>query len=137
MKIMSVTTLCLSAFVLLLMWADYDKRPEVSVFRWFGFRFNWYVFKQMWNALFLNSVLFAGELFQLAKGMTYSNYRHLDLTTFKNLLYAPFLEEFIYRVCLINMFIESGHYSSTTCVLVLPCFFAISHLHHVIVQQYE
>ena len=55
----------------------------------------------------------------------------LDLTTAKDILIAPLLEEFIYRACLINIFMETGVFSDLYCVLVLPSFFAISHLHHV------
>ena len=44
-------------------------------------------------------------------------------------------EEFIYRACLINFFIETGRYTPKVIVLVTPLFFAISHVHHVIHQQ--
>ena len=78
-------------------------------------------------ALLLNSVLFAGEIWQLARGMARVSYR-LDLLAFKNLLCAPLFEEIIYRACLINMFIESRALSPKMAVLVLPFYFAISHL---------
>ena len=55
----------------------------------------------------LNSVLFAGEIFQILKGMIVIKY-DFDILAYKNLIFAPFLEEFIYRICLINFFMESG-----------------------------
>ena len=58
-----------------------------------------------------------------------------ETSTVKNLFWAPLFEEFIYRACLINVFIESGKYTPTYCVLLTPLFFAISHLHHVFEQQ--
>lgn len=83
----------------------------------------------------LNTILFSGEIFQIMFHMTKLGYSKLDFTTIKTIFIAPFLEEFIYRSCLINIFIEAGVYSPTKCVLILPCFFAISHLHHVFQQQ--
>jgi membrane protease YdiL (CAAX protease family) len=82
----------------------------------------------------LNSVLFMGEIFQIVKQMTRIHYRP-NLFALKNLVIAPFCEEFIYRVCLINLSIESKAFTPTEAVLVLPVFFAISHLHHVIMQR--
>jgi prenyl protein peptidase len=67
--------------------------------------------------------------------MTKIAYSKLDFTTVKTIFFAPVFEEFIYRSCLINIFIEAGIYSPSTCVLVVPFFFAISHLHHVFQQQ--
>ena len=58
-----------------------------------------------------------------------------DLMGFKNLVLAPIFEEFIYRVALINMFLESGALGPTTSVLFLPFFFAISHLHQIFEQK--
>ena len=83
--------------------------------------------------LILNSILFAGEIWQMLRGMAAMEYR-LDLIAFKNLLCAPFFEEFIYRVCLINMFIESGALGPRSSVLLLPFYFAISHLHQMFDQ---
>ena len=80
--------------------------------------------------LILNSLLFAGEIWQLVRNMTEVNYGW-NLIAFKNLLCAPLFEEFIYRICLINMFIESGALGPSSSVLLLPFFFAISHLHQM------
>lgn len=54
-----------------------------------------------------------------------------NFLAFKNLFAAPLFEEILYRVCLINMFLESGALGIKTSVLLLPFFFAISHLHHI------
>ena len=83
--------------------------------------------------LLLNSIFWAGELYQIARGMTYVRYSwdDIDVMTVKNLFWAPVFEEFIYRSCLINFFIESGKFTPTKCVLITPLFFAISHLAQV------
>mmetsp|Transcript_32897 Transcript_32897/g.40676 ORF Transcript_32897/g.40676 Transcript_32897/m.40676 type:complete len:143 (+) Transcript_32897:416-844(+) len=58
-----------------------------------------------------------------------------DFLALKNLVCAPLFEEVIYRVCLINMFVESGALNVSYSVVLLPFFFAISHLHHVFDQK--
>lgn len=133
MRIQSVGTLCLLAFLFLIMRSSLGERREVGVLQWFGLSINMQVLRQTLMTLILNSVLFAGEIWQLLRGMARVNYEY-DLIAFKNLLCAPLLEEFIYRVCLINMFIESGALGPSSSVLLLPFFFAISHLHHMFDQ---
>lgn len=54
-----------------------------------------------------------------------------DILAFKNIVVAPFLEEFIYRVCLINMFMEAKALTEHEAVFYLPIYFALSHLHHI------
>jgi membrane protease YdiL (CAAX protease family) len=51
-----------------------------------------------------------------------------DLLTLKNVIIAPFFEEFIYRVVIINIFLEADVMSVNKCVLILPLFFAIGKL---------
>ncbi len=82
----------------------------------------------------LNSLLFAGEIWQLARGTAEITYE-ANFLAFKNLFCAPLFEELLYRVCLINMFVESGALSVRSSVLLLPFFFAISHLHHIFDQK--
>ncbi len=36
-----------------------------------------------------------------------------DILAFKNLIFAPLFEEFIYRVCLINIFMEAGAFTES------------------------
>ena len=95
---------------------------------------NYQVIKQTLMVLLLNSILFAGEIYQIITGMVGITYTAADLTTFKNLFFAPLFEELIYRACLINMFIESNALSPESSVLLLPFYFAISHLHHMFEQ---
>ena len=78
-----------------------------------------------------------GEIFQLGKGMRETDYYSFNLTTIKNLIIAPCLEEFIYRVCLINMVIESGLMTPKSAVYIMPLFFAVSHLHHSILDYFQ
>ena len=65
------------------------------------------------------------------------NRYNFDILAFKNLVFAPLFEEFIYRVCLINIFMEAGALTETQAVFVLPVFFAISHIHHVYKMRKE
>ena len=131
MRIRSVGTLCILAFIFLCFMADFDQRTEVGVLRWFGLALNQDVVKHTLMVLLLNSILFAGEIYQIAKGMTHLRYELNSIITQKNLFWAPLFEEFIYRSILINLFIESGAFTPTKCVLITPLYFAISHLHQV------
>lgn len=54
----------------------------------------------------------------------------LDVLCLKNIIVAPLFEEFIYRICLINMFMEAQALSEQQAVVLLPLYFAVSHLHH-------
>lgn len=128
-------TLCFVAFVFIIWWSDREQRPDVGVLQWFGLTMDYNTLKACLNALALNTILFSGEIFQIFRGMTKIAYSKVDFTTIKTILFAPLFEEFIYRSCLINIFIEAGVYTETYCVLVLPCYFAISHLHQVFQQQ--
>jgi hypothetical protein len=49
----------------------------------------------------------------------------LSLLNFKNIILAPFFEEFIYRVVIINIFLEADVMSVNKCVVILPIFFAV------------
>jgi prenyl protein peptidase len=129
MRIQSVGTLCFMALLFLILIADHSQRTHVSILSWFGFKINTEVIINTFKALLLNSVLFSGEIFMIMMQMTYVHYR-LDIECLKNLVVAPLFEEFIYRVCMINLMIESNSLDEATAVLTLPLFFAISHWHH-------
>lgn len=60
--------------------------------------------------------------------MKETNYDEFSLLNFKNLILVPLFEEFIYRACLINIFVEANIMSINKCVLILPIFFAIGKL---------
>ena len=62
--------------------------------------------------------------------MVRNEYTH-DFLALKNIVVAPFFEEFIYRVCLINMFMEAKALDEHEAIYYLPIFFALSHLHHI------
>lgn len=57
--------------------------------------------------------------------MKESEYDEFTLLGFKNIVLAPLFEEFIFRACLINIFVEANIMSLNKCVLILPAFFAI------------
>ena len=133
MKMKSVGILVCLALIFIVFRADLGQRPEVGILKWFGLSIDLQVIKRVFLVLFLNSVLFAGEIWQIARGMTDISYT-FDLITFKCLICAPLFEELIYRSCLINMFIESNALTPAMSVVLLPFFFAISHLHHIFEQ---
>lgn len=49
----------------------------------------------------------------------------LSLLSIKNYFLAPFFEEFIYRACILNVFIEANVLSINKTILILPAFFAV------------
>jgi membrane protease YdiL (CAAX protease family) len=106
MRCQSVGTLCFMALMWIIMTADHNQRQNVSITKWFGLKIDLEVIKYTITGLLLNSVLFMGEIFQIIKGMVRVGYK-LDILFFKNCVVAPLFEEFIYRVCLINIFLES------------------------------
>ena len=110
--------------------ADHSQRTNVSMMSWFGLKIDADVLKYMVCGLALNSVLYMGEIFQIYKGMVRIGYTY-DILAFKNLVVAPLFEEFIYRVCLINMFMEAKALNEHEAVYYLPVYFALSHLHHI------
>ncbi|TNV86749.1 hypothetical protein FGO68_gene4131 [Halteria grandinella] len=63
--------------------------------------------------------------------MRETDYYEFSLLNFKNLFLAPFFEEFIYRVVIINIFLEADVMSVNKCVLICPLFFAIAHIHQL------
>ncbi len=72
----------------------------------------------------------------MIRGMVTTEYK-LDILCFKNIIVAPLFEEFIYRICLINMFLEAQALSEQQAVVYLPLYFAVSHLHHELTQPKE
>lgn len=134
MRTMSVGTLVVLSTLFLIARADLDQREEVGILQWFGMQPTFQAIRQTAKVILLNSLLFAGEIYQIASGMVTIPHE-LSFTTYKNLVIAPFFEELIYRVCLFNLFLESGALSQRSCVLLLPLYFGISHLHQIFHQQ--
>jgi len=123
------------------MMANHEVRMEVGLRRWFGIEFNEKAALSVANVLMLNSFLFLGEFAQILCGMRDLGVDEFSLLTFKNIILAPFFEEFIYRVVIINIFLEANVMSVNKCVVILPIFFAIgkstfyklsiAHAHHL------
>ena len=103
----------------------HDLRPDVGLLRWFGLEINEKAALAVVNTLMLNSLLFMGEFAQILCGMRALGLDELSLLNFKNIILAPFFEEFIYRVVIINIFLEADVMSVTKCVVILPIFFAV------------
>jgi prenyl protein peptidase len=127
-----VFVLCGVASIFLMTQADLAARKDVSILRWFGLELSLSVVISCLKVLLMNTILFSGEIFQIAKDMRENSYHSLtSWMSLKNLFIAPFLEEYIYRACLINMMIESGALTPTQCIYITPLFFATSHLHWI------
>eukprot|EP00347_Sterkiella_histriomuscorum_P020788 403336457 len=116
--------------------ADHRQRQDVELVRWFGLQFNGNIAFAIANTAMLNSILFLGEIVQYFVGMKENQYDEISLLGFKNIVLAPMFEEFIFRGCLINIFVEANIMSLNKCVLILPAFFAIAHLHHLFQQRH-
>jgi len=89
--------------------------------------------------LFLTAVLFLGPIYAMVSseaGLYYLFHpvyvrRGLeDLLVWRNLVVAPFTEEFTFRACMLPILVVSLDTSMT--VLVAPLFFGVAHLHHAI-----
>ena len=68
MRTKSVGTLMLMAMAFLIARSHLGERPEVGVIRWFGLQINLQTLKSCFWVLVLNSLLFAGEIWQMARG---------------------------------------------------------------------
>jgi hypothetical protein len=66
-RCISVSLLCLLAGLFILTQADLSKNTDITVLRWFGLSINIDVLVACLRVLLLNSILFAGEIFQLKK----------------------------------------------------------------------
>lgn len=51
------------------------------------------------------------------------------LLVFRNLLFAPFCEEIVFRYCFFHILVESG-FSETASGVLAPFIFALAHVHH-------
>jgi hypothetical protein len=105
--------------------STHDLRPDVGLLRWFGLELNEKAALALVNTLMLNSLLFIGEFAQILCGMRELGVDEFSLLNFKNIILAPFFEEFIYRVVIINIFLEADVMSVNKCVVILPIFFAV------------
>jgi hypothetical protein len=105
--------------------SSHDLRLDVGLLGWFGLELNEKAALAVVNTLMLNSFLFMGEFAQILCGMRELGVDELSLLNFKNIILAPFFEEFIYRVVIINIFLEADVMSVSKCVVILPIFFAV------------
>jgi len=54
-----------------------------------------------------------------------------SLISWRNLFLGPLTEEYVFRACMCPLFLSSGFSFSTT-VFVIPLFFGVAHLHHIL-----
>eukprot|EP00026_Physarum_polycephalum_P010988 Phypoly_transcript_11177.p1 GENE.Phypoly_transcript_11177~~Phypoly_transcript_11177.p1 ORF type:complete len:276 (+),score=32.03 Phypoly_transcript_11177:273-1100(+) len=78
----------------------------------------------------LTAILFAGPLLQsFFDGFDMLEYQP-GLQTFRNLVVGPITEEIVFRACMCPVLLAGG-FSPTTTILIVPLFFGIAHLHHI------
>ena len=68
MRIKSVGSLVLLAMSLLVFRSHLSERPDVGILRWFGLTLDLQTLQQTCLVLLLNSLLFAGEIWQIMRG---------------------------------------------------------------------
>jgi len=90
--------------------------------------------------LFLTMSLFIGPIYLLLCKETFQSlalhavrdfYPERRLRTLRNIILAPFAEEFVFRACICSL-LFSGGWSFTFTVLGSPLLFGIAHLHHLL-----
>eukprot|EP00211_Chloroparvula_japonica_P017009 CAMPEP_0119132368 /NCGR_PEP_ID=MMETSP1310-20130426/11802_1 /TAXON_ID=464262 /ORGANISM="Genus nov. species nov., Strain RCC2339" /LENGTH=277 /DNA_ID=CAMNT_0007122999 /DNA_START=50 /DNA_END=883 /DNA_ORIENTATION=- len=75
-------------------------------------------------------LLFAGPLLHLVLDGDLQ-LPDFDVYCARNLLVCPLTEEFVFRACVVPLFLAGGA-SRTTAVYASPLFFGLAHLHHVL-----
>ncbi|CAG8476905.1 1658_t:CDS:2 [Diversispora eburnea] len=100
----------------------------------------YYLFNILFTPLLLTMILFIGPLYvkfldQELPFQENSNfiqeikYTFTSLIGFRNLIFAPFTEEFVFRSCMISLL----YYAKVNCqpiIWISPLVFAIAHIHH-------
>ena len=76
--------------------------------------------------------LYAGTIARIAAGRASVPYRdtasHLAV---RNLLFAPVIEELVFRACICRVLL-SGGFTPGAAIALGPVFFAVAHMHHII-----
>lgn len=86
--------------------------------------------------LALTFMLFLGPLAQLLESFDVDDVPYCrgteGLLTFRNLIFAPFIEELVYRSVILSLCIQGG-WSMQAAVLISMFSFALSHVHHLMI----
>lgn len=88
----------------------------------------------MLTPLLMTVGLFLGPLVQLAYEPSWDvswNSTARSWVFWRNTVFAPLAEEWVFRACMIALLVHSGAASYGACVLVPPLFFGLAHAHHV------
>ena len=138
-RFLSVTLACLLSVALLYYVSttatttdDNDGSIGHKLHVWIGFRFDLTLLLSTINCLILTISLFIGPILQwyLLKDNYYQRPFTFDIIFLRNYIVGPFSEEFVFRSCMIPIFINNFSFSQT-CYLT-PLYFGIAHLHHII-----
>jgi prenyl protein peptidase len=82
------------------------------------------------------SILFLGPLLQ--RIVTWDSKEDIpdltDILTWRNIIVAPLAEEYVFRSCIVPIFIQQG-WSRWATVAVAPWMFSAAHLHHILKNQ--
>lgn len=55
----------------------------------------------------------------------------MDWLTFRNIVFAPLMEEIAFRMCMVPIMLHAG-FSVTSAVFLTPLFFGAAHVHHIL-----
>jgi membrane protease YdiL (CAAX protease family) len=58
------------------------------------------------------------------------------MVSFRNIIFAPLIEEIAFRSCMIPVMLNAG-FSSTAAIFLTPIFFGLAHIHHVFTDDNE
>ncbi|KAJ9090529.1 CAAX prenyl protease [Entomophthora muscae] len=92
------------------------------------------------KTLLLSAILFTGplaDMYFLGDLPSQENFiwpileEPLSLTDLRAYVVAPFVEEFVFRSCLLPVFLL-GPFSETSAILLVPLYFGAAHMHHAV-----
>jgi len=139
-RFISVSVICVLSPLLFisLFTTNTNKNPKLadaSLWTYFGVKFDSSVIVAIISVVILNSVLFLGSLVQklyvLEHEIKISKLRPADINELKQWYVAPFVEEIIFRACMIMPLIVSGE-SPANAIYYSPLLFGIAHGHKIL-----
>lgn len=135
-RFLSALLSCIFSVVLISSLTDSAKEGDngLTFFELFGFESE-NVFLACFNCLVLTMILFVGPLAQHMVGVYEGSVEFFDLgdpwVALRNYVLAPFTEEFVFRACLVRLWVAAS-FPMWTIIALSPFCFAMAHAHHFI-----
>lgn len=117
--------------VVTIIWGDWNARPELSVFAWFGVKIDINTLLGTLGAVLTAVMLFLGPLSQLAIRFSngFPDFK-LNILSVRAYILAPIYEEVLFRGCVTTVLLSSGWTPGWT-ILWSSFVFGFSHIHHI------